>query len=154
MERPSGAQAGLRASTQHRDHQLAPVGPPRAGRLEKLQAVEMRVGCRTEQLAPDLAGLGVGDKQVDRQAIAFREKRNEGAVRAQPRPHIDPSAVLMVLAEQQRGPAGQRRQVALHHRDGLPNRAVPCLGQGVGIAAELQRESLHVKPRVGSRTQQ
>ena len=76
--------AGVHAA----DDELTAVGTPRSGRPDELQAREMRVQRRVDQLAHDASGRRVREIQIDREQIARREKDDVAAVGADRRRHV------------------------------------------------------------------
>ena len=109
-------------------------GVPRAGRFEKLQAVEMRIGRRAHQLPHDAAGRGVRKIDVDGITVALGEEHHVTPVRAQRR-----SEVVTPRFAMPSGDEGGRRDFAfrvgsgcLHRR---AQRLVPVARQRGGVDA-------------------
>ena len=89
------------------------------GRVDELQAVEVRVGRRRRQLADHLAGVGVGEEEVDREEVALREEDEPFAVGRERRAEVQlpaPAFLARSAADRSRqascSPSGSPRRSA------------------------------------------
>ncbi len=123
--------AGLHV--ENRQHRLAarPGGQretaagrvPGAGRLDELQALEVRIARRLDDLALDRARHRIRQIHVDRVLIALREKHHRLAVGAERRTDVQ-SAAIPARHESRRHP--RRRCVAARRRQHRPDGFMPA----------------------------
>ena len=95
------------------EHEPAAVGVPRACGVDELQALEMRIARRRDELADGASVFGIGEVDVDGKQTGVRHVDEATTVRAQCRREV---VVLLFprAHEQTRSRGGRRQQPRLH----------------------------------------
>ena len=84
------------------------VGSPGAGRVDEAKRFEVRVTVGAGQPADDLAGIGVGEEEVDVEDVACGEEGDVLPVRAVGRADVEHAAgALLDAADQRRAEIGR-----------------------------------------------
>ena len=100
-------------------HEEPAVRAPAARRLDELQAVEMRVGRRRRQLVQHLAGVDIGQEEIDGEQVALGHVGDAAAVGRQGRRDVQFAASAGLVDDD--APEGGRRALPLEE-----SRRTPC----------------------------